>query len=106
MARDIDHVEADLVRIRKARSKNKRELTEEEWYRMMLGWCEEHGKKPGMAYYRFKERFKHDPPRSRSPLEPDARVSNYMRAGLIRYAKRKEKERKRHTNGLADGVSV
>ncbi|HEX7041598.1 MAG TPA: hypothetical protein VF202_15885, partial [Trueperaceae bacterium] len=50
------------------------------------------GKKRGMAYYRYREKFGEDPPTAWNrmlSLEPDARVSAYMRAGLIRYAKSK-----------------
>lgn len=95
-SRDIETVQADLVKVRRSRSELKLETQDRcTWYRMAVGWCLNNSKKTGMAYYRFKDKFgeEHDRAWERlGPLEPDERVSAYMRAGLIRYAKRKRKE--------------
>jgi DNA repair protein RadD len=77
-ARDVETVPADLVKISKARNDRKFEPTEQrDWYRMALGWCVQHGKKPGFAFYQFKEKFGHEP----------ERASGSMRARSIRAAR-------------------
>lgn len=90
-AADIQTVEADLVKVRKSRKELELESTDRrEWYLMALRWCETHGKKPGMAFYRYKEKFGVNPAnqwRHDTPIEPNVRVDAYMRAGMIRYAK-------------------
>ena len=92
-SRDIETIEADLVKVRKAQNDLKLETQDKRaWYLMARGWCELHGKKPGMAYYRFKDKFGEDAPTSWNRMQtmpPDVRVASYMRAGLIRFAKRK-----------------
>lgn len=88
---DIETVEADLVKIRKAqKAEVKAHVDERTWYLMAREWAVQHGKKPGMAFYRFKDKFKKDPPpqwNRMAGIDPDIRVDAYMRAGLIRFAK-------------------
>lgn len=97
---DIETVEADLVKIRKAQSKNTAPPQDPViWFRMALGWCDSHGKKRGMACYRFRDKWKTDPPKDWRPLEPDVRVDAYMRAGLIRWAKSKRRQEAVHGQG-------
>lgn len=91
---DIQTVEADLVRVRKALSEAKPATEKRAWYQMARGWCISHGKKPGMAYHRYREKFGEEPAwswRELPTLPPDATVSAYMQAGLIRYAKRRRR---------------
>lgn len=94
-SRDIETVQADLVKVRKAQSDLVLEQEDHRrWYLMALGWCESHGKKPGFAYHRYKEKFGEAPSdswRGMDPVEPDIRVACYLRAGLIRYAKSKRR---------------
>src|SRR5690606_6732262 len=83
---DIETVQADLVRVRKAQSKDQPTNTADrrQWYQMARGWCISHGKKPGMAYHRYREKFGEEPPwswRELPTLPPDATVSAYMQAG-------------------------
>lgn len=95
-ARDVETIQADLVRVAKPKSNGSDEsIDRKKWYRMAVGWCIENGKKPGTAFYRYQDKFGTKPPwgwRNESPLKPDARVDAYMRAGLIRYAKRRRRE--------------
>lgn len=92
-ARDIEAADADLVKL----SRHKKELELESldrkrWYRMALGWCEIHGKKPGTAFYAYQAKFAEKPPwawRHAHPLMPDQRVAAYMQSRMIRYAKRR-----------------
>jgi DNA repair protein RadD len=90
-SRDIETVQADLVKVRKSQSDFKLEAQDKRtWFLMARGWCENHGKKPGMAYYRFIDKFSEKPPKAwnrMQPIAPDMRVSGYMQAGLIRFAK-------------------
>jgi superfamily II DNA or RNA helicase len=88
---DVQTVDADLVKIRSSQSDLQLEATDRElWFRMALGWCDAHRKKRGFACHRFREKFKVDVvPKNWSALEPNGRIDAYMRAGLIRFAKRK-----------------
>ena len=90
-AQDVETIEADLVKVRKSRHELALEgLDRREWYLMAVRWCEQHNKKAGMAYYRYQEKFGEKPERVwgfAESIEPNDRVSAYMRAGLIRYAK-------------------
>lgn len=98
---DIETVQADLVRIRKAQSTGATATpaTKDErrrWYQMALGWCAQNGAKPGMAYYVYRDRFGEDAPYAWSQLErlaPDERVSAYMLSRVIRYRQQRRKER-------------
>jgi DNA repair protein RadD len=90
-ARDLESVPADLVKVRNARSAVKLEQQDKRaWYLMARAWCIEHGKKPGMAWHRYREKFGEDAPavwNRMATIPPDVRVASYMRAGLIRYVK-------------------
>lgn len=98
-SRDIETVEADLVKVRKSRKELELEgLDKRQWYLMAVGWCEAHSKKSGMAFYRYCDKFGEKPERAwsfASPVEPDVRVGAYMRAGLIRFAKSKKRDEAR-----------
>jgi DNA repair protein RadD len=95
-ARDIETVQADLVKVRKSRSDLVLEPQDKhKWFRMAWGWCEAHGKRRGMAYFRFKDKFGEEPARSwwrGQPMAPDERVASYMQAGLIRFAKSRRRQ--------------
>ncbi len=92
-ASDIETVEADLVKVAKPKAELElEEIDRRQWYLMARGWCQMWKKKEGMAFYRYQERFGEKPLyawKFELPLEPNVRVSAYMKAGLIRYAKRK-----------------
>jgi hypothetical protein len=98
-SRDIETVQADLVKISNSRKVLELEKQDKRaWYLMARGWCELRGKKTGMAFYRFKDKFGEDPPTAwnRMPsIQPNQRVDSYMRASLIRYAKSKKKHEAR-----------
>ena len=56
------------------------------FYRELLGWCEKHNKKPGIAFYRYKDRFGVKPPfewQKLPPLEPSQSTMNHIQRGLI-----------------------
>jgi DNA repair protein RadD len=92
-SRDIETVQADLVKIGKSQSDFKLQAEDKrEWYLMAVGWCDEHRKKRGMAYYRYLDKFGEKPGRWAGSLFPNERVSAYMQAGLIRFAKSKRKK--------------
>jgi DNA repair protein RadD len=93
---DIQTVEADLVKIRKAKADQKLEQQDRRtWYLMAREWCIQRGKKPGMAFYRYCDKFGEKPPTAwngMNTVEPDVRVDAYMRSGLIRFAKSKRRQ--------------
>jgi DNA repair protein RadD len=61
------------------------------WYGMLIGEALRRGKKPGWAWYLFKDKFGHEPDRfwNRTALAPAPEVSSYVRSRLIAYAKRR-----------------
>ena len=96
IARDIEFVDADLVKIRHARG----EVIETDWpdrltvFRMLKGHCLTKGYKPGWAAYQYKTKFQTWPARAwndHGPLEPSKRVKNWIVSRQIAYAKNKEK---------------
>ena len=95
-ARGIETVEADLVKVRKSRKEVElASIDRRAWFQMARGWCAQHNKKPGMAFYRYRDKFSENPNGAwwgLPSIDPDMRVDAYMRASLIRYAKRKKKE--------------
>jgi hypothetical protein len=58
---------------------------------MLIGEALRRGKKPGWAWYLFKDKFGHEPDRfwNRTALAPAPEVSSYVRSRLIAYAKRR-----------------
>ncbi len=63
-------------------------------YAQMLAWCKLNKKKEGMAYYRYKEFYGVAPSYQNMappPLKISPAVNNFMRAGIIRYAKGRAK---------------
>ena len=69
-------------------SNAKPQVDQIDWYAQAIGYAEEHGKKPGFAYYKFKEKFKTDPPAIKpAPKHPTPAVANWFRSRAIAYAK-------------------
>jgi superfamily II DNA or RNA helicase len=101
-AREVDTIQANLERIRKARSTGTPdEKDQRTYYLMAKGWCELNGKDIGMAYHQTKRKLKFDAPwawRNLPSFKPDARVSAEMHKALqdyarrMSYAKRKKKK--------------
>jgi hypothetical protein len=94
---DIETVEADLVKIRKSRKELELENTDRRsWYFDALTWCARNGKRPGMAYYAYIDKFGEAPKRWRDKPHGDGpvdvRVDAYMRSKLIRFAKSRRSE--------------
>lgn len=93
-ARDLETIEADLVKVRKSRKELELEgLDRGKWMRMIRGWCEAHGHKPGAAYHAFRDKFGEDPPNEWGSEAPDVRVNAFMQHRMIKWAKRRRKER-------------
>ena len=65
-----------------------------DWYAQALGWCREHGKKPGMAYHAYKGKFDLNPANPKPlPKACGAEVRSYMQHKLIAYAKKMAKQK-------------
>jgi superfamily II DNA or RNA helicase len=62
----------------------------EDFYAQLIGWCVDNNKKPGMAFFKYQEKFGVQPsmvkPAAKSP-GPD--VSRWIRSRQIAFAKRK-----------------
>lgn len=55
---------------------------EKTFYLMLLGYCQEKGKKPGLAFFKFQDRFSRKPEwawKDLPPLEPNAEVRAWLR---------------------------
>jgi DNA repair protein RadD len=89
---DVDAVDADLVRLHNARSDAEPAQQERRtWFQMVRGWARQTNRKPGLAYFRYREKFGEEPPRewSRLPDEtPDARVTAEMHKAMRNFARR------------------
>jgi DNA repair protein RadD len=65
-----------------------------DWYQMLIGLALERGKKPGMAYYQFKEKFGTFPSTQfpQTPKKASAEVRSWVKSRAIAYIKAKEKQ--------------
>ncbi len=90
-SRDIEALDADLVKIRRSQSRQVVDTLERRsWYRMMKWWVASKGHKPGAAFFAYRDKFHEEPPSdwsSLSPMEPTQRVSGYMLHRQIRFAR-------------------
>jgi DNA repair protein RadD len=92
-ARNIDFADGQLGLVVGGKSRVQQYTGEEKarWYQMLIGEALRRGKKPGWAWYLFKDKFGHEPDRfwNRTALAPAPEVSSYVRSRLIAYAKRR-----------------
>lgn len=79
----------DAVQLRRKKLNDAQHAAVEgEFMSQALGWCLEHGKKPGMAFYAFEAKFKgKKPPKGIKPTNPTPEVEQYMKHRLIRAAR-------------------
>ncbi len=75
----IPYHEADLVEVKKVSSADK-----EDWYQQMLGWCRRHGKKDGLAFYAYQDKFGVQPAWKKVAKEPGQEVVNYFKHRAIK----------------------
>ena len=92
-ARNIDFENGRLGLVVGGKARAQAYTNEEKvrWYQMLIGEALRRGKKPGWAWYLFKDKFGHEPDRfwNRTALAPAPEVSSYVRSRLIAYAKRR-----------------
>jgi superfamily II DNA or RNA helicase len=96
-ARAIDFEDGELGLVANGKAKAQAYSTEEKqaWFQMMVGEALRRGKKkPGWAWYLFKDKFGHEPHRfwNRTALKPTPEVSSYVRSRVIAYAKARQKD--------------
>lgn len=65
---------------------------QDEWYGMFLGYARAHGYKDGWATYKFKEKFGTWPERKTSAIEPDSRISGFLKHTQIKKSKSGKKD--------------
>ena len=90
-ARNIDFEEGRLGLVVGGKSRAQAYTNEEEarWYQMLIGEALRRGKKPGWAWYLFRDKFGHEPDRfwERTAFTPTPEVSSFVRSRIIAYAK-------------------
>lgn len=96
---DVQHVPGQLVLLgSRQKGKAGADKVPQEvktlFYAELLGYAEMHGKKPGSAYYRFKERFGHFPASKPEPVTPSLATERWVKSQQIRYIKGKQKAEK------------
>lgn len=84
-SKDVEVVDADLVKIRKAKGTEATKLEKRQWYAEALGWCEMNGKKPGFAYHSYKKKFGVGPVGKPAPEPPGIRVANFMKSRQVAF---------------------
>jgi superfamily II DNA or RNA helicase len=94
-ARAVDFEDGELGLVTNGKA-NAHAYTMEEkalWYQMLIGEALRRGKKPGWAWYLFRDKFGHEPNRfwNRTALAPTPEVFSYVRSRIIAYAKAKER---------------
>jgi DNA repair protein RadD len=91
----VETADGELVPInREVGAKDVPMAEKERFYRELIGVCRETGKKDGMAYFKYKEKFGVFPANtfSKIPLEPSLQTRSWLKSKQIAYAKRKERE--------------
>jgi DNA repair protein RadD len=90
-AQYVAHVEGELGLVTNGKAKAQLYTSEEKarWYRMLIGEALRRGKRPGWAWYLFRDKFGHEPDRfwNRTALAPTPEVFSYVRSRIIAYAK-------------------
>ena len=93
-ARNIDFEEGRLGLVVGGKSRAQAYTNEEKarWYQMLIGEALRRGKKPGWAWYLFRDKFGHEPDRfwERTAFTPTPEVSSFVRSRIIAFAKAKE----------------
>jgi superfamily II DNA or RNA helicase len=79
---EIPTHKAQLQEVKKVSSVEK-----EDWYQQMLGWCRRHGKKDGLAFYAYQEKFGVEPKWKKVAKEPSVDVVNWFRHRAIKRSK-------------------
>jgi superfamily II DNA or RNA helicase len=59
----------------------------ESFYQQLLGWCRRHGKRDGMAFYAYQEKFGVEPKWKKVAREPSEEVVNWFKHRAIKRAK-------------------
>lgn len=97
-ATEVEHVDGDLVlwgaEPAKKPKKAKVEATQAEkqqFYAELLGYAQLHNRKPGSAYYSFKEKFGVFPVGKPQAVTPSYETEQWMRSRAIKYIKGKQK---------------
>lgn len=84
---DVSSVAGEMTELTNAKKEKYDSATKERWYREMLGYCRQFGKKEGMAYFRYKEKFGIFPSWKKIAADPSNEVFSYMISRNIGFAK-------------------
>jgi len=87
---EIETAEGELVELNGKKSPRADMVTKQRWYSMFLGIAQTRGYKDGWAANQYRQKFGVWPQGlARLAIEADGEVASYVRASMIRYAKRK-----------------
>jgi hypothetical protein len=92
----VEFVDGDLARFSRSGMEphTYSAADKQRWHAMLVYIARERGRKPGSAYYRYKEKFGHEPlTRYVVPMEPTAEVRSWSRSRDIAFAKSQSKKR-------------
>lgn len=102
---DVKVIDADLVRVKKEPAKGPDAKIASDtdikikWYSMLRGFAANKGYKPGYAWFKFKDKFGHQPTSDiinrSSPIAPNEEVNNWLKHKRIKYAKSMQAAAKR-----------
>jgi DNA repair protein RadD len=95
----VDHVDGELTEVTPWKDKIDQQV-KADWYAMLLGHAQANGKKDGWAYYKFKDKFKCDPPKSVERKEPTPEVLSWIKSQNIRWAAGADKRQKARAEAL------
>jgi len=91
----VETAEGELVPLTPEPSSKEYTMKEKQvFYSELLGFCQERGYKPGLAYHKFKEKFGIYPSGrlNSHPKTPSAATRSWFRSRQIAYAKARKKE--------------
>jgi DNA repair protein RadD len=98
---DVEVIDGELGRVDSNRTANGHIYSAQEksvWHAMLTYIARERGHRPGSVYWKYKEKFGHEPPRGITvmPMPPTAEVRSWVRSRYIAYAKMMAKQRGGH----------
>jgi superfamily II DNA or RNA helicase len=84
----VTFTKGELTEVKRTKAEKASLPEKQQFYSMLLGYCQRHGRKPGWAYYKFREKFGVYPSGQleRIAIEPSPAVLSWIRSRNIAWA--------------------
>jgi superfamily II DNA or RNA helicase len=92
---DVVNVAGEMTELSTTAAKTEKYTIEQktDWYAQLIGWAMENNKKPGLAFYKYQERFGVQPSMAKpEPKPPSPEVISWIKSRNIAWANSKAKK--------------